>query len=40
MYLLNFYCSYSFGDIFEEIYKRLCETKKLDYYDEDKNTYY
>lgn len=36
MYILKFYCSYASGDIFKEIYERLCETVNLDYYGEDK----
>ena len=36
MYILKFYCSYASGDIFKEIYERLCETVNLDYYEEDK----
>lgn len=39
MYILKFYCSYASGDIFKEIYERLCETVNLDYYGEDKKVY-
>ena len=39
MYVLKFYCSYSSGDIFKEIYERLCETQNLDYYGEGKKVH-